>query len=487
MALRRAMILSVTQQYASLLISFLTTLVVARLLSPAEFGVFSVAMGAIAIMGSLKDLGVGQYIISKPDLTDADLRSAFGLSLAIGVLFAALIMALASPAGTFFLGRDHAGDPEDLAQALRIIALAQLLTPLGFCASILLARDLQFGTLLRIGVSAALAQSVVVIALAWAGWGSAALAWSQVAFTLAGVIGAWIAKPATLRLLPYFWGWRPMLGFGGWVSGAGLIGTTMMQLPELVIARMAGAAQAGLFSRANGLAGMLRNGLFSGIMRPALSGLARDERDGHGLKGTYLKIIAAVTGLAWPAFLGLIIWAQPLIGWLYGAQWLSAAAYLLPLALANMLTLAIAPHYDVLIVKRRPALLFACEAVLALAALGLMLLLSRFGALGIAWALTMSSSAFLLLYFVVLRPHAGFSLGEIGLVWARSAGVALICAAPAAVLRWWTWDQPSLWLPAMLGSALAAGVCWLLAVRWLRHDYAQHVGDFIGWAKAKLG
>ena len=132
---------------------------------------------------------------------------------------------------------------------------------------------------------------------------------------------------------------------------------------------MLGLGEAALFSRAQSIVSVIRNGLFAAIARPLLPALGALEAQGVGLAPLYLRVIESVTGLAWPAYVLLAIWAEPLIRLLYGPSWTGAAALVPPLAVAHGLTLAVAPHYDPLIVKRRTFLLLVCESGLFLCTL----------------------------------------------------------------------------------------------------------------------
>ena len=92
-----------------------------------------------------------------------------------------------------------------------------------------------------------------------------------------------------------------------------------------------------------------------------LPGLAAAERQDGNIAPLYLRIVEVITGLAWPAYAALALWATPLVTMLYGPNWSAAGAMIPPIALAHALSLSVAPHHDVLIVKRRPGLLFASE------------------------------------------------------------------------------------------------------------------------------
>src|SRR5712664_3299997 len=119
MRLRHAMLSSALQQNMTLLLYFGTGVVIAHLLTPREAGSYSLAMATVGGVAALKDSAVGSYVVSAPELDDALLRAAFGLSLAIAACLAIGFIGLSFPLANFYQ------DPA-LGVALRIVALAQL-------------------------------------------------------------------------------------------------------------------------------------------------------------------------------------------------------------------------------------------------------------------------------------------------------------------------------------------------------------------------
>ena len=468
MHLRQAMLSSTLQQNATLLLSFGTGVVIAHLLTPREAGSYSVALASVNLFAALKDTAVGSYVISAPEVDSGLLRIAFGLSLTIaGGLTVALVALSFSVAGFYH-------DP-NLGESLRIVALAQFGPALAFPVTIRLTRALRFDALLAIGVAAAAAQSLVSITLTALGYGAAGLAWGYFASAAATAIITIIYKPEALHLRPTLIGSRRLLAFGGWMSSTLMVGSASMSAPELMIGRVLGLSDAALFSRAQNLVSVIRNSLLGGITRPLLPSLGERESKGDSLGPLYLRVIETVTGLAWPAYAVLAIWATPIVTTIYGKSWSAAGTMMTPIAIAHALTLTVTPHYDILIVKRRQRLLFLCEAavfVVTIVALAVGLILERTGAI---WSLVLSSAFFAACYFAAIKSVIGFEPTALAKTWLRSLGLTLAAVPAPLAFRYAVDDSPGeIMFGFAASSAISAGL-WVAAVMFLGHELSPHI------------
>ncbi len=452
MRLRHAMLNSALQHNATLLLLFGTGVVIAHLLTPREAGSYSVAMATVNVLAALKDAAVGSYVVSAPELDDALLRSAFGLSLATAACLTIGFIGLSFPLANFYQ------DPA-LGVALRIVAFGQLGAAAAFAANVRLMRAMRFGSLLAIGLTAAAFQSLVSITLAVRGHGAAALAWGYLASSVVMAIMTMAYQPDAIRLRP---------------------------APELMIGRALGVANAALFSRAQNLISVIRNGLFVAMTRPLLPNLGKREHEGAGLAPIYLRIVESVTGLSWPAYAVLAIWAEPLVRTLYGEAWSAAGTMMAPIAVAHGLTLTVAPHYDILIVKRRQRLLFVAEFAVFLftiVTLGIGLMI---GIEAAVWSLVLSSAFFATCYFIVLKVVVDFAPGALFKAWSRSLTLTFIVIPVPLAFRHLGAQGPVEVLLGFAASSAIATLIWIAGVMFIRHELALHIGPPLQKALASV-
>ena len=472
MRLRNAMLQSIAQQNICTLLSFAAGVVVARLLSPHEVGLYAVSLAAMNVASAIKDFGISSYVISHPKPDDTLLKAAFGLTLAIAILLALGFIALSWPLARFY------GDPS-LGPVLRIVALGQLAAQVTFPATVLITRDMRFDILFFVGLASVTFQGLVSVWLGLTGFGSSALAWGYVAGGVAGAGVALLARPRSIRIAPSLVGSRRLLRFGGWMSSTLFVSAAAMSMPEMLIGRVLGLGEAALFSRAQNIVSIIRNGLFFAMMRPMLPKLGALEGQKLSLAPIYLRVIESVTGFAWPAYALLAIWAEPLVRAIYGPAWSGAAALIPPLALAHSLTLAIAPHYDILIVKRRAALLFACEFGLFVAALLALAWAVPHGLRPGAWALAAIGALFAFTFFAVLKSIVGFSAEQLAGVWVRSLLLTVAVAPPAMLVRNLAPDSAIGAIVGCAASGLLAAAIWVAAIRLLGHEIEGHIAPIL--------
>lgn len=468
MRLRQAMLISTLQQNATLLLTFGTGVVIAHLLTPREAGSYTVAMAASNVVAALKDSAIGSYVISAPKLDDALLSTAFGLSLAIAACLTIGLIGLSFPLANFYQ------DPT-IGISLRIVAFGHLCFAAALPASVRLMRAMRFGSLLAIGVTAAASQSLTSITLALVGHGAAALAWGSLASSLVMAVMTMAYQLDAIKCRPTLRGSGQLIAFGGWTSATLLVGCSAMSAPELMMGRALGLANAALFARAQSLVSVVANGLFVGMTRPLLPNLSKREHEGLPLAPLYLRIIESITGLSWPAYAVLAIWATPLVRTIYGEAWSVAGAMMVPIAIAQALTFSVAGYYDVMIVKRRQRLLFLSEfagALFAILALGVGVMIGMEAAL---WSLVLSSALCAACYSFVLKVVIDLAPRALFMAWSRSLILTFISIPAPLAFRYLDAQAPVDVMLRFSASSAIAALIWIAGVIFIRHELALHI------------
>ncbi|MDA9398982.1 oligosaccharide flippase family protein [Bradyrhizobium sp. CCBAU 45389] len=469
MRLREAMLSSTLQQNSTVLVYFATGVVIAHLLTPREAGSYTVAIAAIGVVTGLKESAIGSYVVSAPELDDDLLKTAYGLTLTIATCLMLLFIGLSGPLADLY--RDPA-----LGHTLRIVAIAQLGPAFAFPATMRLMRAMHFGSLLVVGITAAISQSLVSITLAALGYGAAALAWGYFAAAVITALASFAFWPDAVRLRPMLRGTRRLLAFASWTSAALFVGCTATSAPELLIGRALGLADAALFARAQNLVSFVRNGLVLGLARPLLPSLGDRAGKGISLAPIYRRLVETITGLAWPVYAVLAIWSEPLVRAIYGAAWTTAGTLMLPVAVAHALTLAVAPQYDILVVKRRQQLLFTSEAAICVFTIVAVAIGLTLGLGAAVWSLVLSSIFFVICYFSAIKSAIGVLPSLLFGAWGRSLAVTLVTMPVPLAFRHLIPDRPVEIILGFIASSMVSGVIWVAAVFLVRHELSLHLG-----------
>lgn len=288
-------------------------IVLARMLTPAEYGTLASAMLVAGILALLHEMGLGAAIIQRQDLTRGHLAACLWTNVAVGWALAIVVWFGAPAIAGFF--RDPA-----VADVLRVLAIGFPIAAAGVLPRALLERDLRFKPLGLIEAGAAIANGALTIGLAVAGAG----VWAMVAGTLAGTVvqaGAlWLhSRPAP--------GWRcsrhdvqDLLAFGSNVLGSRLAGYFIANVDYLIIGRMMGPAALGAYSLAYKLVTWPMLKVSHVVLRVAFPAFARVEDD-ETFRRHYVRLVGTLAMVAFPLLAGLAATAPELIPLVFGDQW----------------------------------------------------------------------------------------------------------------------------------------------------------------------
>ncbi|MDE2562399.1 MAG: oligosaccharide flippase family protein [Sphingomonadales bacterium] len=480
MSVRTAAAWAIGSQYASFALQFVTSVILARwFISPAELGLFSISFAAVTIVAFLQDFGVTRYVNGERELTREKLATAFTVSVAFAWGIALLAIASAGPIAAFY------GDAR-LFGITRIIAASYLLVPLAIVPQATCQRRMDYKSNTMIEVGSAVANAAAALSLAVMGYGAAALAWGAFAQQAARLVvsqlraGPMIPWPLRIK------GAEPVLKIGGTNSVISTCYSINSRAPELVIGRLIDNAAVGLFTRAAGLALQLRllvAGAVTGVFYPAF----RRVRDaGEPLGPPYLRVVAAYTGVTWPAMAGIATLSYPLIMMLYGPMWIATAPLLVWIALAQMCYIALPLYGDLPILLERMKGLIHRNIADTAVSVTMIVLTAPFGLVWVAAGRFVHGLVFVAIYAPFMRGMLGFTWRELLAVQAKSAIVTLAAVAPLLASYALVAGPASAGFVQCASGTLAGIACWLGALWAIRHPLFGEIAGMVGELRAVL-
>jgi teichuronic acid exporter len=321
---------SVIRQGGSELIALPTTMIMARLLTPEEFGVTAAATFFIVLAARLTQFGLNASIVRVKELRPEHESSVFVVNIAIGVV-TYLAMFAAAPAIGHFFHSELAG------QLLPVAALSFIINAFGTVPAALIQRRMQFRYSTLADWSDALLGCVIQLTLAFAGWG----VWSIVYGQLAGALVRVVLKIHLSQWRPRFY-WsrsalRELLSFGLGVQSKRLLEYAALNLDNLVVGRLLGMASLGFYDKAFGTANRLVNRLTLGGAYFRIFAIIHDDQE--RFRRAYAKLLLTVTLIGFPIFAACAVTAPQLIVVLYGEKWRPAIVPFQLLCLGGMLKL----------------------------------------------------------------------------------------------------------------------------------------------------
>lgn len=360
-------------------LSWLSTLVVARLVRPSDYGLMGMAMVYLGFVALINEFGIGSVIVQQRDLTEDQIARLGGLSVAVALFFFFLSLALAQPIALFF------GEPKVRAIVM-VLSLSFLTSALLVLPRALLDRELQFRRLALLDLMQALIQTVVTLAFAAIGFGYWALVISFVgSYAVATVIAlSWrhhrIAWPGDLRSLtgPVRMGWHLVVSRVAWYS--------YQNADFAIVGRVLGKVALGTYTFGWTLATVPIERVSALVGRVAPATFSAVQNDRPALKRYLLLITEALAFITFPASLGLALTANDLVIVALGEEWRGAIMPLRILALfATYRSIGtILPH---ILVATRHTKQNMTYSLVALAVLPLLFLAgSRWGTAGVAFA-----------------------------------------------------------------------------------------------------
>lgn len=317
-SVRRALVLSMSERYLLIILSLASNILLARLLTPEEIGLYSVAIALIGIAQVLRDFGIGNYLIQVKTLSDDHIKTAFGFSLTIGASLFLIVYFAAPFAGSFY-------NDIRVVETIRISAFNFLVLPFCSISLSLLRRDMQFKKLVLINLLATIIGFTATITLAYRGFGANSMAIGALITNIATGAGTWIARGSYRVLLPSFVAWRDLMSFGARSSATNIIASISMDINDLAVGRILGFEPVAFISKAQGLMNIFHRDIMSAIRNVAYPAFAKAHREGTDLEAQYVYSVGAITAIAWPFYAFTALHAEAILNIMFGPQWNQAA------------------------------------------------------------------------------------------------------------------------------------------------------------------
>ena len=363
--------------FASQGIMFLVGLVLARLLTPHEYGLIGYITILTAIFNSIVDSGFSSALIRKKDIRAIDYNTAFIFNIIISILLCAAMFLLARPISRFF------NEPQ-LVQLVKAMSVIVVINGLAIIQRTNLTKNVDFKTQTKASLISSISSGIVGIGMALYGFGVWSLVGQQITRQLLNTVCLWILNKWLPRFEFSWQSFRELFNFGWKLLASGLIDTIWKQVSNMVIGKYYSTSSLGQYTRGQQFADIFSANMTSIIQRvsyPVLSSI-QDER--NRMKEGYRKIIKVTMFLSFVLMFGLAAIAMPLLTVLIGKQWMEAAHYLQILCFSMCLYPLHAINLNMLQVQGRSDLFLKLEIIKKIISIG-PILLGIF--MGIDWML----------------------------------------------------------------------------------------------------
>lgn len=421
----RGAVWTLLEKLSTQAVGFVVSMILARLLTPDDYGTVSLMAIFFAITGVLVDGGFGGALIQKKDADDLDFNSVFYLNVSLSLVAYAVLFFAAPWIAAFY-------KIPELTAIVRVAAIGFVFTAVNAIQVAELAKKMLFHLSFRVSLITSVAAAVCGVTLAFLGFGVWALVWSTLFSNFVGVIARWTIIAWRPKPVFSFQRLKPLFSYGWKMAASALLDQTFVNLNSLLIGKFYTKADIAYVDKGRHLPQLAMNEVDATIGRVSFPALVQLQDDKAKLREAMRRMIQCSTFLVFPLMVGIAACAHSLLRLLYGPQWTPAAPYMM----LACFSFALRPFHTInlrgIIALGRSDVFLKLEIIKKAAVLLVVVSAFRLGVL--PW---MAISAFVLGPFSLLVnawPNRKLLDYTIGMQLRDVLPTALLCAAEGTVV-----------------------------------------------------
>lgn len=375
---------SLIERFGTQGVQFLVMLVMARLLSPNDYGVVGLLVVFVSIAQAFVDGGFSQALIRKKDRTEIDNSTVFYFNIVVSVVIYLIFYLFAPYVSVFY-------NMPTLTPFMRVICLSIIINAFGVVQRALFNANIDFKAQAKASLIAIVISGAIGISLALRGFGPWALVWQQLSNLIVNTLFLWIYSEWR-PLLAYSWkSFNELFSFGSKLLATSLLNAIYNNIQTIVIGKLYSAKSLGLYSRAAHFADLPSQQFTSVFMRVTFPVLCKVQDDMERLTSVYRRMLRVSAYIVFPLLIGMAAVAHPMIEVFIGKQWIECAYMLQIICFAEMWYPIHAINLDILQVSGRSDLFLKIEIYKKIVSLSLLALSAPFGIIAMCYSNLLSS------------------------------------------------------------------------------------------------
>lgn len=348
-------------------VSFVVGLVLARLLTPEEYGLIGIITIFIMVFNSIVDSGFSNALIRKKDASDKDYNTVFITNLLLSVLLFVVLYNCAPAISRFF-------DQPQLIPLTRVMGSVVIINAFAIIQRTILVKQIDFKTQTKVSLISSISSGVVGIGMAIGGMGVWSLVGQQISRQLLNTLFLWVYNKWWPKLQFSLDSFRELFNFGWKLLVSGLIDTVWKQVYQFVIGKFYTTETLGQYTRAQQFSSIFSSNLTTIVQRVSYPVLSSIQDEKERMKAAYKKVIKTTMLVTFVCMLGLAAVAKPMVLVLIGEKWLPCVTFLQILCFSMMLYPLHAINLNMLQVQGRSDLFLKLEIIKKTIAIGPVLL-----------------------------------------------------------------------------------------------------------------
>ena len=444
---------SALENVTRLSVTFVVSIILARLLSPEEYGLIGILTIFIAIFNAIVDSGFTNALIRKQDATDIDYSTVFYTNLVLSVVLATVLFFCAKPISVFF-------ERPELVSLTQVMSSVVIINALSLVQRVRTTKAIDFKTQTKITFISSIGSGVIGIAMAYMRYGVWALVGQQISNQLLTTLFFWFYNKWMPKLVFSWASFKEMWAFGSKLLASGLIDTAWKEVYQVVIGKCYSSATLGLFTRAKQFSDLCSANLTAVVQRVSYPVLSHIQDDRDRLKRAYQRVIRTTMLPTFVLMLGMAACAEPMIYVMIGEQWLECVPMLQIICTYAMLYPLHSINLNMLQVQGRSDLFLKLEIIKKIIGIGPILLGIFFN---IYWMLAGTLIISLISYYLnayYSGPFLNYGIKEQVKDILPSFGVAVAMAVPVYAMSFIPLS-PFILLPLQIvaGAVITLAIC----------------------------
>ena len=384
-------------------VQFVIMIVMARLLTPYDYGIIGMLAIFIAVAQSLIDSGFSQALIRKQDRTDVDNNTVFYFNIVVSALLYLILYVSAPFVADFY-------DTPQLCTVMRVVCLGIVFNSFAVVQRALLTIRIDFKTQAKAALTAAAISGIVGIVMAWHGLGVWSLVVQQLLNLGVNTGLLWLLSKWRPRLVYSWLSFHELFAFGSKLLASGLLDTVYRNIYPIVIGKLFSASSLGHYTRAHQFSEFPSSNVTGIIQRVTYPVLCEIQNDDVRLANIYRKFLKLSAFVIFPLMAGLAAVAEPFVNIMLGSQWGFCGQLLQVICFSMMWYPVHSINLNLLQVKGRSDLFLRLEVIKKILGVAVLCVTAPFGLMVMCYGQIFSSLVSLVIntYYTGKLINVGF-------------------------------------------------------------------------------
>lgn len=478
-SIRSSFLFSSISQYLNKILSFGFIVIIARMLTPDELGLYAIATAVVVVATEFRLMGATNYLVRAETIDRQTIRSGLGLTFCICWGMGFCVFLASSLIASFY-------ELEPLSLLFKILAIPFVFAPFISISACMLTRDMKFQKIMVISLTSLCIKIGVSISLVWLGYSYYGLAWGLVVATIFEFVLYYFMRGELVSWIPSFKGFKPIISFGIYNTLINALYRFESSAPDIILGKVGTVRDVALFSRGSGFLTFVNEMVTAGVWQVALPAMSKIKREGGDVNDGYIKASLLLGGLVLPVLAVSGASAYPIILLIFGEQWVESVPVAQIIVGWVMLKSVHTLSTPLLISTENEKAALLKQVIVFSACIIAGIIAAPFGMFYMAWAMVftgfidLASGSFILYRYLGIKPW--LFLRSI----LRNVLVAVLCVLVAfcldLVLDFRTIDP----ITAFICLALIMPPTWLASIFLVKHPLCVEIVGVMDFVKSRV-